>query len=196
MLVYSMLLISIFESYGGDQTGQLDAMPDENDSAMRIENEGAVADSNYADNFAEDIPWQTEISTEDIPMDADADEIVYPPDGDMGGGNSFVGKWSDDFSGWLYMEISYVDGIHYQVNITDRMSSSEFINWSFVCVYDTDSDTLVYTDGKKWDIYQLEKTLAYDDGSGVFLHGEDGNILWIDEKEYYYGECASFIGVG
>ena len=196
MLVYSMLLISIFESYGGDQTGQLNVIPDENDSAMRIENEGAVADSNYADNFAEDISWQMEIPTEDIPMDADADEIVYPPDGDMGGGNSFVGKWSDDFSGWLYMEISYIDGIHYQVNISDRMSSSEFINWSFVCVYDADSDTLVYTDGKKWDIYQLEKTLAYDDGSGVFLHGEDGNILWIDEKEYYYGECASFIGVG
>lgn len=196
MLVYSVLLMSIFESYGGGQTGQLDAMPDENDSAMHIENEGSAVDNKYADDFAEDIPWQTEFPTEDIPMDADMDEIVYPPEGDVGGGNSFVGKWSDPFGGWLYMEISYVDGIHYQVDISDRMSSSEFINWSFVCVYDADSDTLVYTDGQKWDIYQLEKTLVYDDGSGVFLHGEDGNILWIDEKEYCYGECVAFMGVG
>lgn len=156
------------------------------------------ADSN---NDMADIPWQSEFPTEDIPMTIDSDEITYPlegwdssiMEGEPEGGEYFIGDWSDMNSEWLYMKITCDDGVHYHIEMGDRLSSSEFTSWSFTGVYDADLDGLVYTDGKRWDIYQLEKTLIYTDGSGVFQHGDDGTIWWKDDKENY-GAYSTFEG--
>lgn len=110
---------------------------------------------------------------------------------DADGGKFFVGKWADANSEWLYMEITCKDGEHYQIEISDRLSSSEFVTWSFTGVYDARIDGLVYSGGKRCDLYQLEETVSYTDGKGTFLHGEGQSILWNDNKEGY-GEYASF----
>lgn len=78
---------------------------------------------------------------------------------DADGGRFFVGKWADANSEWLYMEITCKDGEHYQIEISDRMSSSEFVTWSFTGVYDARIDGLVYNGGKRRDLYQLEETV-------------------------------------
>lgn len=139
------------------------------------------ADSN---NDMADIPWQSEFPSEDLLTDTDADETAYSPEGDLGGG-FFIGSWVDINNEWLYMEITCEDGVHYDINISERLSSSEFVNWSFTGVPDTDFNQLKYTGGERWDIYQLERTLVYTDGSGVLQRGEEETIGWIDNKENY-----------
>lgn len=119
----------------------------------------------------------------------------YMPEESWGNGDFFIGEWVDANSESLYMEITCDDGVHYIINISDRLSSSEFINWSFVGVYDASIDGLVYSNGERWDIYQLEKTLVYDDGSGALLRGEDNLFSWRDDKENY-GEISCFMPSG
>ncbi|MDE7478991.1 MAG: hypothetical protein K2M91_13790 [Lachnospiraceae bacterium] len=109
----------------------------------------------------------------------------------LGNGDFFVGEWVDANSEWLFMEITNGYDGRYKIEISDRLSSSEFINWSFVGVYDPSIDGLVYSGGERWDIDQLERTLTYNDGSGAFLRGEDELFTWRDDKENY-GEFSCF----
>lgn len=99
----------------------------------------------------EDVRWQPEDATEDAPMTIDSDDSAYPlggwdssiMEGEPGGGEYFIGNWSDMNSEWLYMEITCDDGMNYHIEMGGRLSSSEFVSWSFMGVYDADLDGLV-----------------------------------------------------
>ncbi|MCM1237216.1 MAG: hypothetical protein NC489_44680, partial [Ruminococcus flavefaciens] len=110
-------------------------------------------------------------------------------------GDYYLGSWVDVNNEWLYMEISSIDGIHYQIDISDRLGSAEFATWSFEGVYDASLLGLVYSDGERWDIDQMEETLVYSDGSGALIRGEGRSFYWQDDKDNY-GEFCCFVPAG
>ncbi len=85
-LVYSGMLMSVFESYGGEiHIGQIDALPDEKDTSARTESEEPAVDTIDEDDFAQEYDNTDGFPVEDIMIDTISWEAV----------SGLSGRWSD-----------------------------------------------------------------------------------------------------
>lgn len=86
LLVYSGMLMSVFESYGGEsRIGQLDALPDENNSSARMESEEPAVDTVDEDNLVQEYNDTDDFPMDDIVVDTISWEAV----------SGLSGLWSD-----------------------------------------------------------------------------------------------------
>ena len=118
----------------------------------------------------------TEENTEDGETGLALDEAI----------NIYSGKWSEEIAGRGYMEIEPSGNGQYYVTVTWSSSAAEKALWTFTAIYDRETGSLVYDDGRFQNIRfnedDSEEVLEEKSVKGV-LDFKDGKIFWTDSAD-------------
>ena len=138
----------------------------------------------------EEVTSEIEDVFEDYEDDYEEDEPAPDPD-------FFSGTWLD---GRYAVEIDW-EGIGYRIQVSLANTPSDFTEWEYSGFYHEEEKTIVTMPfGMKTDVIYGDGgvaeswTTVYEDGSAIFGFNEEGNLIWIDEKENA-GEGLAFVKV-
>lgn len=104
----------------------------------------------------------------------------------------FEGKWGDRVGQRCFVEIWY--GLTaFTIEISWASSASETTEWTFIGEYDSNSDSLKYTNGKcinrtYHDDGRINENVRYANGSGRF-YISNGEMYWEDYTEGVGSRC-------
>ena len=101
---------------------------------------------------------------------------------------AFIGGWEDTVSQRAYMDIAPNGDGTYSVLISWGSAYNEEMVWRMTADFDAEQNALVYTEGWKANVtFPADSDMQIDeiwnDATGRLYFGEDGAILWEDDKD-------------